>query len=155
MIILCILLTTSDKYSLIAVKYFNIVLKIAQVFFSISYTFYFTSLTAFTSYSCICFKSILITVMGNHFHSSLLPILGIVLTTKTFKNIFYKNMQNKSKNCTYKILCKTILFTKQMAQCDCTANEHAQSKHVQGTSFHKTLNDSSQTVTDISGKIHN
>lgn len=54
-----------------------------------------------------------------------------------------------------KILCKTILFTKQMAQCDCTVNAHAHSRHVKGVSFHKILSDSSQTVTDISGKIHN
>lgn len=39
--------------------------------------------------------------------------------------------------CTYKILCKTILFTKQMAQCDCTVNAHAHSRHVMGVSFHK------------------
>lgn len=57
--------------------------------------------------------------------------------------------------CTYKILCKTILFTKQMAQCVCTVNAHAHSRQVKGVSFHKILSDSSQTVTDISGNVHN
>lgn len=36
-----------------------------------------------------------------------------------------------------------------MAQCDCTVNAHAHSRHVKGVSFHKILSDSSQTVTDI------
>lgn len=36
--------------------------------------------------------------------------------------------------CTFKILCKTILFTKQMAQCDCTVNIHAHSRQIK-TSF--------------------
>lgn len=39
-----------------------------------------------------------------------------------------------------------------MAQCDCTVNAHAHSRHVKGVSFHKIQSVSSQTVTDISGK---
>lgn len=49
----------------------------------------------------------------------------------------------------YKILCKTILFTKQMAQCDCTVNIHAHPRQIKKRSFHKILRDFSQTVTDI------
>lgn len=42
-----------------------------------------------------------------------------------------------------------------MAQYDCTVNAHVHSRHDIGVSSHKILSDSSQTVTDISGKIHN